>query len=515
MPARILDPFTEFRNLTNGLSRPNGSGLLGALIYFGLDTIGAGEKEDMRAMFMRGGPFSEKERKDGLDYCQTDVDGLGRLLVAMAPGIDLPRALLRGRYMAAAAAMEYSGVPLDVGLLGRLRKQWTGIQDALIGDIDIGCGYHVYESRTFKLDRFEQYLIRASIPWWAHTDTWQLSVSDDAFRPQAKAIPQIAPLRELRHAVSDMRLNDLTVGHDGRNRTILSAFASKTGRNQPSSTHYIFGPSVWLRGLVKPPPGHGIAYIDFAQQEFAIAAALSKDPAMCAAYRSGDPYLAFAELASGVPPDATKATHGPQRELFKLCALGVLYGMTAMGLSLRINQPIPYARDLPRLHRETFRTFWRWSDAVVDFAMLYGHLDSVFGWRLHVDGSPVNTDAPGRPRGARPPKLGTQPRTLRNYCMQSGGAEMVRLACCLATEGGIEVCAPVHDALLVNAPLERLDVDVEATRACMAEASRVVLSGFEIATDVQVVRYPDRYMDPRGEVMWHRVDAPSRRQRSY
>ena len=42
-------------------------------------------------------------------------------------------------------------------------------------------------------------------------------------------------------------------------------------------------------------------------------------------------------------------------------------------------------------------------------------------------------------------------------------------------------------------------------RAAMDEASRAVLDGFEIRTDVHIVRYPDRYMDPRGEVMWNRV----------
>ena len=136
-----------------------------------------------------------------------------------------------------------------------------------------------------------------------------------------------------------MRLNDLAVGSDGRNRTILSAFRSRTGRNQPSNTKYIFGPSVWLRGLIKPPPGHGIAYVDWSQQEFGIAAALSGDTAMQAAYRSGDPYLAFAKQAGAVPSDATKASHKETRELFKQCVLGVQYGMEAEALAARIGQP--------------------------------------------------------------------------------------------------------------------------------------------------------------------------------
>jgi hypothetical protein len=84
---------------------------------------------------------------------------------------------------------------------------------------------------------------------------------------------------------------------------------------------------------------------------------------------------------------------------------------------------------------------------------------------------------------------------------------MLRVACCLATERGIEVCAPVHDAVLISAPLDRIEADVAAMRAAMAEASRIVLAGFELNTDVKVVRWPDRYMDPRGAEMWSRVCA--------
>ena len=97
------------------------------------------------------------------------------------------------------------------------------------------------------------------------------------------------------------------------------------------------------------------------------------------------------------------------------------------------------------------------------------------------------------------------PRSLVNFPMQANGAEMLRLACCLATEGGIRVCAPVHDAVLIEAPLERLEADVAAMQEAMRQASRIVLNGFELGTDAKIVRYPDRFSDPRGTVMWDRV----------
>jgi hypothetical protein len=82
---------------------------------------------------------------------------------------------------------------------------------------------------------------------------------------------------------------------------------------------------------------------------------------------------------------------------------------------------------------------------------------------------------------------------------------MLRLACCLATERGIEVCAPVHDAVLIVAPLDRLDADVAAMEDAMREASCIVLGGFELGTDAVIVRYPERYMDERGKDMWEKV----------
>jgi hypothetical protein len=485
MPARILDLFTEFRDRTNGLGTPAGDGLLGALTYFDLDPMSVAEKKEMRDLAIKWFDTNrtEGERAALGDYCETDVAALARLLPAMLPRIDLPRALLRGRYMAAASAMEHNGTPIDMAACGAMRQHWTGIQDDLIADIDKDFG--VYEGRTFKADRFENLLGRLGIPW-PRTETGRLSLEDHVFRQAAKAYPVISPLRELRSALATLRLNDLAVGHDGRNRTLLSAFRARTGRNQPSSAKYIFGPSVWLRGLIKPAPGHGIAYVDYSTQEFGIAAALSGDAAMQAAYRSGDPYLAFGKQIGTLPDDATKQSHEVQRQLFKQCILGIQYGMEEETLALRIGRPVLEARELLRAHRRTYRRFWSWSEAALDSAMLTGELFTVFGWHIHINDK-------------------SNPRSLRNFPMQANGAEMLRLACCLATERGVEVCAPVHDAVLICAPLDRLEEEVARMRAAMAEASRIVLAGFEVRTDVNPIRYPDRYMDPRGQIMWDRV----------
>ena len=150
VPERVLDLYVEFRNHTNGLPTISGAGLLGALAHYGLDGIGGAEKDEMRDLVLRGGPWSGDERLAVLDYCESDVAALARLLPAMLPKIDLPRALLRGRYMTAVARMEYNGVPIDLPTLKLLQQNWTNIQDELIADID--ANYGVFDGRTFKAD---------------------------------------------------------------------------------------------------------------------------------------------------------------------------------------------------------------------------------------------------------------------------------------------------------------------------------------------------------------------------
>jgi hypothetical protein len=639
MPARVLDLFVEFRNLTNGLTVPCGNSLLGAMAYYGLDGIGVAEKDEMRKLALRGGWYSAADQLALLDYCQTDVDALVKLLPRMLPGIDLPRALLRGRYMAAVAAMEANGTPIDRTSLEALRENWGRLKGRLVREIDreygvfvaagkyrvdastrygaevtavaseIGChpwyvaqsvdavlaakrpeaqalaaetaarrqtgltvnrinawedagrdyaswpgldvtarglagehpelglgrGYVGGENFddtdhagllwdrlrqptekpptrldpavlaeaaafadgapielpddatwSFSVVRFAEWLVRAGIPW-PRLASGALALDDDTLRQMAKTHPVVAPLRELRHTLGEMRLfSDLAVGADGRNRCLLSPFRATSSRNQPSNAKFIFGPSCWLRSLIQPEPGRAVAYVDWSQQEFGIAAALSHDGAMMAAYTSGDPYLTFAKQAVAVPADATKNSHPRERGQFKVCALAVQYGMGAESLARSLDQPPAYARELLQLHRQTYPVFWRWSEAAVNHAMLRGWLQTVFGWRVHVG-----------------PKA--NPRSLANSPMQANGAEMLRLACCLATERGIQVCAPVHDAVLVEGPTDNIETVVADTQAAMAEASRVVLGGFELRSDVKIVRYPDRYSDPRGERMWETV----------
>ena len=125
-------------------------------------------------------------------------------------------------------------------------------------------------------------------------------------------------------------------------------------------------------------------------------------------------------------------------------------------------------------------------DATQDEAILNGKLWTTFGWEIRVKGQ-VNA------------------RSLRNFPMQGNGAEMLRIACIFLTEAGIRVCAPVHDALLVELPVDELESGLAKAQGLMRQASSAVLGDFELGSDAKIVCYPERYMDERGQVMWDTV----------
>lgn len=195
--------------------------------------------------------------------------------------------------------------------------------------------------------------------------------------------------------------------------------------------------------------------------------------------------MAFAKQAKLVPPDATKYSHPEIRNACKVVVLGVNYGMGAESIALQAGITVAHARELIDLHKRTYRVFWRWSDDMVEAAILARSQRTVFGWPRRLIG-------------------GERLTSIRNFPMQANGAEMMRIAAIGAMRAGVEVCAPVHDAFLIAAPASRLVEDVETMRDIMTKAGQVVC-GIPIRTEAKLIRYPNRYMEDRGIEMWNRV----------
>ena len=349
---------------------------------------------------------------------------------------------------------------------------------------------------TFNMERFAGYLEREGIAW-PQLETGKLNMRRKTFDEMSKGWPQLEELRQLRHARDKMRRIKLAVGKDGRNRTVLWPFKAKTSRTQPKASQWIFSPAVWLRSLIKPEPGTAVAYIDYSSMEFLIAASLSDGHCgsinnMLDMYLSDDPYLTFAKRVGAVPSTATKTSHAEVRDRYKNMLLAVQYGMPSETLAARLGVSTFAAHQMLSQHRELFAQYWQWSDDWVQRALQTGVMRTAFGWTCHTGIIEFNE------------------RSIRNWPVQATGADILRIACILGTRHGIKLLAPVHDAALIEAPIEHIEADVALTREIMRRASRIALNAeatgaHELRTDYTIVRYPDRYCDKRGVKMWTEV----------
>jgi DNA polymerase I len=138
-------------------------------------------------------------------------------------------------------------------------------------------------------------------------------------------------------------------------------------------------------------------------------------------------------------------------------------------------------------HREQFSQYWAWSDDWLQQALQTGMMRTAFGWTCRTGITEFNE------------------RSIRNWPVQATGADILRIAIILATRHGIRVIAPVHDAVLIEAPIERIEADVALMQDVMRRASRIVLNAGELRTDAKIIRHPNRYADPRGDAIWNRV----------
>src|SRR5262249_54242256 len=151
-----------FRNLTNGRSTPEGKGLLGALRYFGLDTISIKHKEAMQKRVMRGWPFTPEEREQILKYCGSDIDALARLLPIMLKDLNLNVALYDGEFAAVATLTGHHGVTIDMEIFSQIADEnsWGAVRDAMVPAIDTKYGVYVRGENgewSFSTARFEAY----------------------------------------------------------------------------------------------------------------------------------------------------------------------------------------------------------------------------------------------------------------------------------------------------------------------------------------------------------------------
>jgi hypothetical protein len=324
--------------------------------------------------------------------------------------------------------------------------------------------------------RFERWLPRAGILAWPRLDSGALDISSDAFRLMYHH-PGIEGLHALRDSIGFIAKARLPIGPDGRNRPSLFPFATVTGRNAHAKSP--FNAHAGMRSFIVFPADHIGVYLDWRTQEVGIAATRSGDPALMDAYRGGDVYHALARtcgFTTDLDPEHWKKNNPDMRQRMKTLQLGINYGMGVPSLARGLDRHPLIASGIIEQHRRIHPIYWQWRDDVVMRAMLDRSIESVFGWPLRITTSPNK-------------------RTLYNFPMQAGGAEMLRLAAWRLCEAGIVPVMLIHDGIL----FELTDHEqIEHAKEIMRQAGRDVCDGFEIGVDVdQLMVGGARYRDKR------------------
>jgi hypothetical protein len=495
LPARAICLMGEFRVISNRdfgkHAKVPAFGLVDALHHFGLTRLIPVDKAGWQDRCIRGDSFDSADDREGLlAYCEQDViatEGLWRILRSR---LELGKALWRGAWAACNARMYAAGIPMDVPVYEQLVEQLPAIKSRMKDSI---ADYGVFTKRgNFSHALFGDWLTVRHRTWPTTTKAGLWDTTEATWKAMSVVIPEVKRLAEvmLTHQKLKTALN-FNVGSDGRSRPRIIPWAAKSGRSAWGNC--IFGAPVWLRGLIRPAPGVGLAYLDYSAQEFLISGVLARDPQILEDYCTGDPYLTRAKLAGFAPGHATKHTHRMIRELFKTASLASAYGQTAAGLATKLQVSEAHATRVLDQIKQAYGVRERYFEAQIAAARLSGWIRtpaSHFRMRLF-------------PR--------TSENLLRNWPVQSVATDILMAAGPLIQSRGVKLLMTVHDACVIEAPIEDLDDAIETARQAMIDASIRVL-GVPLRVGVSKTIFPDRYLDERelearqqGTDMWTRV----------
>jgi hypothetical protein len=526
LPRNCLDFYIEFKNEVSALKPPPQfrqpkfpdkwkSSLLDVTQWCGFPVRSIAEKKAMRDRIRRGHPFSAQERELILKYCRDDVIDTALVAKEMLPRLgNLPQVVFRAHFMRPTAKIHRAGIPTDVSTYSRLVQYREPLKVRIVSQFK-GSALDIFEGIGMRYSKVEALVHSLDLEsvWPKPKRKRSKSKRQDAtsgarkrkvfstevaaFETMAALRPELAPLAEAVKLINDLKTFELVIGSDCRSRYPVFPFGAVTGRCTPSSKRFLLSQSSWTRGLIAPLPGWAIAYLDYAAAEILIAAVLSGDQNMLSDYLRGDVYTNCAIRMGLAPAGSTKESIGSLRDVMKVWLLSTLYGASPRSLHEELpGSTLEQAEEFVRQNRESYSRYWAWSNLRTEiFLYETGVEATAFGWQHHLD---VSERFDGY-------LFSSARNRSRNFPMQATCAEILRWACVLASDDGITIHAPLHDAVLIGAPEAEIEDAVGRMRQHMIAASRLVL-GVEMRVPVpKIIHYPDRMREPRGAKTWDRI----------
>ena len=506
-PKHVYDLHTAYLSVSNILLPYNPDekrikqrkGLSYACCAYGIEGWEKIDKPEM-ARAIGEGRWREYGQPAVFDYCEEDVRNSAELLRRQLSGhrhfapIDPQLVMDWSEYSAKTVArIQARGMPIDMPLWNLVQENKWAVIAALIARFDPSQGGEnpIYTPEgEFSSWRFEQWLVAAGITYWPRLESGALQLDGDAFRMMYHAHPAIEGLHALRDSLGVIVRARIPIGPDGRNRPSLFPFATATSRNAQAKSLYNAHAS--MRSFMKFPARQdralsrlanpGSRHCRGAQRRRATGGGLSGRRHLSRLGADVRPHQSGRQKLEG---DAGRQVAAPAHE-----------GAAARhqlrhGRDEPVTRPRPAPDDRQRSHHPASaalpdvlglaRRAW------CERAMLERVIVSEFdGWPLHISTSPNK-------------------RTLYNFPMQSGGAEMLRLAANRLCDAGLVPSMLVHDGILFELDNEE---QVEHAIEIMRIAGTEVCGGLEIGVDedqklIGGARYRDKR--PVAERMWQTV----------
>ena len=369
------------------------------------------------------------------------------------------------------AAMEAVGVAIDVHRLGeitaRLRDRIDEVRDGIFalagGDFTIGSPQQVAE---VLFSRLGLQPVRKGKTGYS-TDARVLKT----LRGQHAIVPLIEEWRELTKLVNTY-LEPLPASVDpgtGRLHTTFNQTVASTGRLSSSNPNLQNIPirtelGSQIRDCFVAAEGMRLVVADYSQIELRLMAFLAQEPALIDAYRRGeDVHRVTAAAVAGIPVEQVTKT---QRERAKATNFGIMYGLSAFGLSEQVDMPLDEARAFIDAYFAKYPQVKVFREKVIADALEAGYVTTVFGRRRAVPEL--------RAHNFRERSLGE--RLAVNSVLQGSAADIIKVAMLhvtadLAARGlRSRLVLQVHDELVFESPGDEIDQVLPLVREAMCGA---------------------------------------------
>ena len=365
--------------------------------------------------------------------------------------------------------MEYEGVRVDVDFLNEYSK--TLEKEAKIAEESVyataGVRFNLASPKQLGEVLFEKLMLD---PKAKKTKTGQYQTGEDVLQKLANQFPivdDILAFRELTKLRSTYvdALPQLINPNTGRVHTTYAQAVAVTGRLASNNPNLQNIPVRSDRGkeirkaFTARDKDHVLVSADYSQIELRIVAAISGDPNMCEAFRSGkDIHTATAAKVYGInEEDVTKE----MRYKAKSVNFGIIYGQGAFGLAENLGISRTEAKTIIDNYKKEFPGITQYMESTIQFAKDNGYVETLMGrkrWLRDINSSNFTV-------------RGFAERNAINSPIQGTAADMIKLAMikvhhAIKKEGfKSKMILQVHDELIFDA----LRSEAEALKACILE----------------------------------------------